>query len=806
MNITITQNLRPVKLACLILPNSKSSYLRALQICSSLWGGKHFPIIPIYKKFTEKYRSEYRIYIKPPIEFYRNTLKNFDPDFLVIDEGIDRAYIKGLNLNREIVSMVDVENSLANDESQYGISICEIIEKIKEKEFKYDRTDSLKLCCPKISKRDLYTMTICGNVSSDSFEKIKRIQFPMKYISYPRINEGNLHKCVGTQILNYLSLVTYDTNTYGNPLWTSGFGIYITRKDYLNDLLNIWNYRALGWNIVAVPEESINDPYYLGQIEKQQTEFNKYTRLGDRIKVITNWEISRETVNSYLNLLNSIHSEPAKRGNYIHQWWLPRYWETGQFLSYDRSAAIEIRSAQKQTILSVDDAKIQIPVLRPAFNKKYVRHIKPRYVNEVLLQFDEMEGKYAQILPELETKDLDYLIKGSGFGQWVFSDGIPYFLAQERDDYLSLSIPKASDVFTKWLGARNIQIRHSPPGKLGSQLLKNIGGIYGTNFLANSGIVPVLSHFENGKTVLKQTIENELSKQIQLNKFRENDRATIMAKLLDKNIIEFGAEVQCTFCNQHSFYKINDLLEKIKCPICQNSFFIPAYNANKIKWAYRGMGPFSRNNKADGLLCVLLTLRFFRVTMHPDRITPLLSFELLQNKQAINEVDLAVFYGKEYRTYEPPDLFLAECKTEIDFMDADVEKMKKLGQLFPGSVLTFATLKSILSNNEKERIKKIVNFFRKGFGPRPTNPILILTGNELLPTNTFQPFANIQDRFIDHLRYSDEVNHLSDVTCQHYLDLPSFGSIIERKSEIRAKAWEEKRKKGDPSGGSGESI
>jgi hypothetical protein len=210
------------------------------------------------------------------------------------------------------------------------------------------------------------------------------------------------------------------------------------------------------------------------------------------------------------------------------------------------------------------------------------------------------------------------------------------------------------------------------------------------------------------------------------------------------------------------------------------------------------MGPFSRNNKADGLLCVLLTLRFFKISMHPSKITPLLSFELLQNNQVINEVDLAVFFGKEYRSFEAPDLFLSECKTEIDFKDSDVEKMKKLGQLFPGTILTFATLKLALSDKEKERIIKLVNFFRKGLGPRPVNPVLILTGNELLPVNTFAPLANIQNRIVEHLRFSDEINHLADITCQQYLDLPSFETIVEEKIEIKRKAWEEKRKSEQP--------
>lgn len=96
--------------------------MRALQIASSLWGGKHFSILPLYKKFTEEYRKEYHLFLNPK-EFYKNILDNFDPDFLVVDEGVDENYIKSIRGDREIVKVNDVESSLLINETQYGISI-----------------------------------------------------------------------------------------------------------------------------------------------------------------------------------------------------------------------------------------------------------------------------------------------------------------------------------------------------------------------------------------------------------------------------------------------------------------------------------------------------------------------------------------------------------------------------------------------------------------------------------------------------------------------------------------------------------
>ncbi len=793
MNITVNQTLRPIKLAFLIRPNRKASYVRALQICSSLWGGKHCPIIPLFQKFSRQYADEYHIFATSTTEYYRNVLDNFDPDFIVIDDGLDTDLIKAVKPNREIIPIEDVEQSILNDETKYGVSIYEILQTIRDTEFKHDRTDNLKICCPDISVTDAFAMTVCGSVSDQLQDLLKKVALPEKYLSFPTVNRTNLDVCVGKDILNYLSLTTYSTDAFGNPIWTGGFAVYILNTAHLNDLLNIWNYRALGWKILAIPHDELNTPYYRSKVEEHQRDYHIYPKLLEGIKVMVSHTISDEDSRELIHQISSIQVDAEKRVSYSHQWWFPRFWEKGEFLSYDKSAAVAIRSESKHNILATEDLKIQLPVLSPPFKEKYIRHIKPRYINELRVDFDEMEGKYAQVIPDLPTKEADFIIKGSGFSQWLFSEGTMYFLAQASSDYLSFIVPRASEVFSKWFANRKLSIRHSSSGKLGNQLLKNIGGIYGTNFLVNPGIPPVLSLFENGKTVLKKTLDAELDRQ--RNNFRDFNRSGITAKLLEKGIIEFGSELQCSFCDQRSFHRLASLKDKMKCPVCQNEFYIPAHNANEIKWAYRGMGPFSKNNKADGLLCVLLTLRFFRVSMYPSQITPLLSFEILENNQVINEVDLGVFFSKDARRYDPPDLFLSECKTEIDFKDADIEKMKALGKRFPGSVLTFATLKPDFSQEEKEKIRKVVNYFRKGLGRRPVCPVLLLTKNELLPDERFDPLGKLKPLIVEHLRFSDEIGHLSDVTCQHYLGLPSFGSIVEEKLDHRRKKWEEKKSK-----------
>ena len=542
---------------------------------------------------------------------------------------------------------------------------------------------------------------------------------------------------------------------------------------------------------MAIPINSLSDPFYQLQIKNQQKQFNSHTQLIDRISVIENSQLTSEESGALVHELSKIQVDENKTVQYSSQHWFPRFWNDRENLNYDKSAAVLVRSNQKKTLVTTVDKKITVLVLQPPFEKRYIKHIQPRFINEVAMEFDEEEGVYAQALPDIQSKALDFIIRGSGFNQWYFSKGIMFFLSYENDEQLEFTIPKAKEVFEKWFDHKGIQIRHSAPGKLANELLKNIGGVYGTNFFANAGIPPILNLFENGRIQLKKTLDAEINRQLLY--FANDSKQTIIQKLLYKKIIEYGNEVQCVFCNKHSFYKLEELSEKLKCPVCHNLYRAPIHSPEEMKPAYRGMGPFSKNNKAEGLICVLLTLRFFKISLHSNFITPFLSFELLQNNTPINEVDIGIFFSKYKRGFSPTEIFLCECKTEIDITKKDIEKMEKLGKLFPNAILTFATLKNKLSENEKNIIRILTTKFRHGISSRPKNPVLILTGNELLPKELFGVFHNLTEKFPKDHSIPHDIIRVCDLTCQLYLDLPSFDSIISERVDKKMEAHRQKK-------------
>lgn len=759
------------------------------------------------KKFTRNFRIEYQLN-ENPIDFYSKSIENFDPDYVVVDENLDTDFIEKIKGDRVSISLNELEESVFSGESKYGISIDDILLSLKETEFKYERNDDLKVVLPRVSENDLFTATLFGSLSNSNINKLKSIPFPKKYISFPKISNRDFSIFSNENSLNFLKICNQDIYSIGNPFWTSQTAVYILDPNRLNDLINFWNLRALGWHLIAVPFSSYQDNFYTELVKSQQKEFVTRGSFDDRISILGNRNIGRDAIADIQTHLNTIQAIEGKTISYSHHWWLPRFWYDKKHLNYDKSASVLIRSRVEKHTLNLNEQQIHIPVLSPEYGKKNIRHIAPRFVNEISYEFDDIEAKYAQIIPAIPSKELDIVIKGSGSSQWRFSENGMFFLSKTDDEYLNFNIPQSKAIFEKLFKEKGYLIQFSAAGKLSNQLFRNIGGIYGTNFFANSGILPVLSLFENKKRKVYNTAKKtkdieaeddsnfgkivEADKQLfpVLNRYKKDFRRSvheILSGLLNRKIIEFGFKIQCPYCDRQSFFTVDEFNSNVKCSWCHDKFKPAFNNPRNLIHAYRGIGPYAKGNRADGVITEFLTLRFFRISLHTESITTLSNFEILKDgkDENKNEIDIALFYKKFKNGYSTPDLFFCECKTEIDFSKKDIVKMEKLARLFPGSILVFATLKDKLSVTEKKLISTLAKKFRKGLGSRPVNPILILTKNELMSWLTYD--EKIKHLINPHMQFSDDIGHLCDVTTQHYLGLPSHSSEVEQRIEARIK-------------------
>ncbi len=152
---------------------------------------------------------------------------------------------------------------------------------------------------------------------------------------------------------------------------------------------------------------------------------------------------------------------------------------------------------------------------------------------------------------------------------------------------------------------------------------------------------------------------------------------------------------------------------------------------------------------------------------------PPLSFVVEDHDKKNWEVDFAAFWQDSVFGEKNDGLLFGECKTYGKFKAEDFERMKFLAKTFPGAVLVFSTLRKSLSPQEIKGIASIAKQGRRYWKPeRPINPVMILTGTELL-SDLGLPYCweDSQKKKFDHVA---GLLRVCDTTQQIYLNLPSW--------------------------------
>ena len=260
-----------------------------------------------------------------------------------------------------------------------------------------------------------------------------------------------------------------------------------------------------------------------------------------------------------------------------------------------------------------------------------------------------------------------------------------------------------------------------------------------------------------------------------------------------------GAEIDCPHCGQSNWYRLSALDAFLLCHRCLQEFDFPAEHTPSKLWRYRTIGPFAVENYIMGGIPVLLSMIVLGGgggSFPSAGITWCPSFELKRNGVHWGEIDaLAFIEQKDSRTGSGLPVFV-EAKSygekERIFSSEDIDRMRKIGQLFPGSVLVFATLRLQLTRSDKDLIRRLAELGREPFrGDDWTNPVVVLTGVELYSESGPQYcWDDIPEGAEDARRFRaiDRLSDLADATQQLHLGMEPYSEYLRRWVEQRHRA------------------
>lgn len=790
---SIKQTSRPLRLAFLIEPGNSSHLKKVIQLNSSIWGGTFNPIIPIYKNLPSFLKD--KPFNQPTArEYLEGYIDNFDPDFIV---KVGKVSIpKDLDLgNRDIIHISEIESGLfSNGDPDYAIGFYEILNQFIDEELKYVRTNPIEIVFPNFgtSGDEIFLASVFGQIPKPITDQISKFwakhipaQFPElkleEYINYYARNGKMYPRRLTTRKLDY---------DY------SGFRAYkdlvfVLEHDNAQDIIDYWNLRAIGLRVIPLPLNEINNKkitdFVKKEIKKNYYPINS-NGVYNHTLVLKSREVPEE---EFKGAIKKLHIKSKKVSDYmVISSSYPRVWNSW---ARSRDGVEACRLVSQENTHDVDENKksdesIKMKVLTPSFVKDPQYSESPKYANEIEYSIFGNNFEYAEVIPVLDldkSQSLDFIERR----KWRLSRRGIHYLARTKRESIYFHIPKSEDVFKDFMGQNgwnNFSI--SSAGKLATRMTKQLSDGFAIRILAIPNLVQLIGSMSGNKVVHSEKVLEELGR-LESQK-RIHDRKAFLKRLLDLNILELGVNLKCDICGRESFHKIDGLKKDLNCPKCLAEFELPMHNPQKdFKWAYTARGTFSVDNMGDGSVCVLLVNRFFSELLHGST-TSSPSFECEKNDKKI-EVDGALFFNKsKYFRSESGELVFIEAKSFNDFEKSDIEKMKFLGDEFPGCTLVFATLKDSLSPTEIKLLTKLVSSQRKYWKDgKPLNKVLILTGTELLsewgPSQSWEDKGGIYAPFAKHIDSED----LWDYTQQIYLGLKSWDEWLrERFSERRKKS------------------
>ena len=589
-----TVTLRPVKFATLVELADPDALLEAIRINTFLWGGTYNPIIPIFSDTPENW-SYGPLPPPPPAEILSGYIRSFDPDFLVTCGKIDPAKIEPQG--RMIIPAGDVTGPIGTDGIPgYGVGLPEVLAEIGRQEFKFVRRDELKVLAPTLEEpTDPLLAAIFGDIPAEGGELFEQW---LNYVDThrPAISIGNLFDYHAGQFLFRRQVCAYGLEVRLPRTARHSAIFYFNHTDPL-DLIDYWNLRAVGWEVMPLPKAVAQSEKakgvaraFIAEHEGRDTEPPQFENC---VSIVKGRSVSQE---EHQALVDSLRETPTQI--MTCQFWYPPLWDEFTHMRGHLDCA-QLAAETRTTIIEDDISALQIAALAPKFMAPGYRQ-GPAFANDLdISRYGLKEFGTAVIPPDEQT-----VARLFGFGlpdDWRIGANGLTFLGRHSDWTVQLSQPTASEVIESVLKSKGwTEFKISPPGNVAYQMMRHLGGPYGINRLKSRRLIQYLEKLSrSGTWDLTPTFFAEVKK-IAEDRLISADVHRLVERYTDAKIFTLGLVVLCPVCTQRSWYALDVADYEVQCPKCLNSFKLPIHNpSGELKWAYKNLGPFMSPPDAD---------------------------------------------------------------------------------------------------------------------------------------------------------------------------------------------------------------
>lgn len=771
---TLTSSLRPIRIAFVIPPRDRAAALEAVRINSFLWGGSFNPIIPYYRRIPRDSQKFHGASCANDI--FQGYLRTFDPDFVVRLGSTKEADIDLGNYKE--IDHGKILGSVSRDWSPaYGVGLVEILNDVIEEEFRFVRKDPVSFDIPDV-KDNLLWSAIFGGLHP----KIMNALEPLMQ----RIPGYGVNPCELSNYFNYFaSGNNFIRRLTAHKLEAAANGdtdpkAFLMDSNSITDIVMYWNLRALGWRILPVPVAAIAESDVMTFASTFVDEsYRPYPNNPTSFRCATLMKgdaVDSASFAKFSDLMNRLTCSQISGDNqkFTTQDWVPRIWSAEQDVG-SRHRRVDIQNDIGDIRLTPIENVFDVKAKFPGFAASHSYTATPRCANDLQISIYGETGVHAEVIPAGGRAMVEAVVNYGFLDFRCSTSGLVYFPKFRRSN-TRLALPESEEVFGSWFKERGWAVNLSDNGRIVKHVLKQLGGIWGTNLLTDEAMFSLLDHIADKKWLNERDFRNlvrECSR-----KGKRIGETHIIDWLIKGNIVRLGVELKCPECHQRSWYSMEEAGYQFECRQCLSSFALPSSMPKSIKWAYRGNGAFTSRHGTQGGLAVILTLRMFSLGMH-ERLTPLLSFNANKEGKNAQEIDLALLTKEHSSLASDPEIFFVECKSYNTFEKRDVERMTKFATDFRSSSIVFATLRRELTKVEIQMFLRIVKSAEKSRNKGNDFPrVIILTGNELFspwePWGTWRELKGRFSQFADRNFHVSESEALAEATQKLYLGFDRY--------------------------------
>ena len=710
-NIRVDIRLRPIRFGFLVRPDDKEKVLEIFRINTCLWGGMFNPIIPFFKR-VPSWWERHGLRFENAKQIIDGYLDFFEPDFLIeAEEGLAEGF--GFDPKR-VLQLTDIlERQGKQDWNKYGLSVHDLYSELYRETFRFELRHQRNIVHVE-SKERVFAGFVAANFGSfPTQEQLRYFEHNYKDIFNPR------HKTLSAAVLSELYQSRY--------ISTLGIGCVKLRIDYHDrgevrlfildakksrDLVDFWNLRTIHEHVIPVPIQWIEE---LSPFCKKLILDNYHFLRGNpnRLAFSLTSMFSRSIPEKDIEEIYRNYLRVDKKDANIVQIWYPQIWQkpsdkvgrtTRPTLTVDRKR-MEIQT-------DGDNRGIRFDPLFPEFASEYGNRFG--IANVVGLTDWSHTDQVTTVFP-CNYKNPTFPEFGAEREPVLSTtEGLVIF-PRYRDISEQWDLVDGTTAFNQWFKANRVSATLSEAGRTTQQIVRILGGCWGVSCLAHKGVIELLDEMSSSpltKTAHYKEFENKIGNAVSNKRWKKG----IFETLVERKAVELGLELKCSRCGSRSWYSVKQLDYSLTCSFCFKQFDFPITSpvGKHSRWAYRVVGPFALPDYAKGGYAAALAIRFFAKVIGrtgKSAVTWSSGQELKLPTGEQVEVDFMLWNQREenFETDYPTETVFGETKSfgEDLFKPDDIDKMKLLAQVFPGSILIFATMKEKFSQEEIDRIKRL---------------------------------------------------------------------------------------------------